>query len=64
MYTPVELEPGQHSQYSDLYYGLNDNTVKIPSGSRNMSLLHNITKLALGTTQSPCWVYGGFLLQW
>ena len=54
MYTPVELEPGQHSQYSDLYYGLNDNTVKIPSGSRNMSLLHNITKLALGTTQSPC----------
>jgi len=42
VYTPVELEPGDHSQYSDLNYGLDDNTVKIPAGSRNISLPHNI----------------------
>jgi hypothetical protein len=32
----------QYSQYSDLDYGLDDNTVKIPAGSGNISLLHNI----------------------
>jgi len=58
---PVELELGQHSQYSDLDYGLDDNTVKIPAVSRNISLLH------IGSGNHPVSllsVYGGLLLQW
>lgn len=38
VYRPVELEPGQHSQYSDSDYGLDDNWVQIPAGSRNISI--------------------------
>ena len=56
---PVELELGQHSQYSDLYDGLDDNTVKIPAGSRNISLLH------IGSGNHPVSlqsVYGGGVL--